>query len=35
MPPIAKIGIHIEGELLKPLHLEEIIEKEPEKKLVL
>jgi hypothetical protein len=25
MPPLAKIGINIEGELFKTLHLEEII----------
>jgi hypothetical protein len=27
LPPIAKIGINIEGELLKSLHLEGIIDK--------
>jgi L-asparaginase/Glu-tRNA(Gln) amidotransferase subunit D len=35
MPPIAKIGINIEGELLKTLRLEERIETEPTKKLLL
>jgi L-asparaginase/Glu-tRNA(Gln) amidotransferase subunit D len=27
MPPIAEIGINIEGELLKTLHLKEIIDR--------